>query len=74
MGYLKEDNGVSSTTRLIFVIGSLWVMAICSYLVVFGEITPGGLVATYGSLQGVLIGLKLGQKPMEQKFNGNGTT
>ena len=48
-------------------------MLMCSYLVVFTEITPGALVATYGSLEGVLIGLKLGQKPMEQKLQENGS-
>jgi len=73
MGYLKEDNGRDSSTRLIFIIGSFWVMLMCSYLVVFTEITPGALVATYGSLEGVLIGLKLGQKPMEQKLQENGS-
>jgi len=66
MGFLKEDNGRDSSTRMIFVIGSFWVMAICSYLVIMNEITTGALVATYGSLEGVLIALKLGQKPMEQ--------
>jgi len=73
MGYLKEDNGRDSSTRLIFVIGSIWVMAICSYLVIANEISTGALMATFGSLMGVLIGLKLGQKPMEQKTKSNGS-
>jgi len=71
MAFFKEENGVNSSTRMVFVIGSFWVMALCTYLVMATEITPGALVATYGSPEGVLIGLKLGQKPMEQKQKQN---
>jgi len=67
MGYLKEENGRSSSTRLMFFIGSAWTMLICSYLVVIKDITPASLIATFTAMQGVWIGLKLGQKPMEQK-------
>jgi len=68
MGYLTEDNGERSGTRLIFIVGSFWNMLLCSYLVIFGDMQPTILIAVYGTIQGVLIGLKLGQKPMEQKL------
>ena len=65
-GYLKEADGRFSSTRLVFVIGSVWNMALCTYLV-FNGIEAGALVATFSALQGVFVGLKLGQKPMEGK-------
>lgn len=67
IGLFEEDNGSKSSTRYIFVIGSIWNMLLCSYLVVFGDIGPTGLIAVYSSIQGVMLGLKLGQKPMEEK-------
>lgn len=70
--YLKEPNGQHSSTRLIFFIGSIWVMGICTYLVITHSIEAGGLVAVFGSLEGVFVGLKLGQKPMENKKPTNG--
>jgi len=66
MGFLKEASGEYSATRLIFMIGSLWSMAICTFLSVSAEMTPGELIATFAALEGVFVGLKLGQKPMEQ--------
>ncbi len=65
-GYLREADGRLSSSRLIFVIGSIWNMALCTYLVFHG-IEAGALVATFSALQGVFVGLKLGQKPMESK-------
>jgi hypothetical protein len=66
LGFLKEEDGTFSSTRLVFVIGSVWNMTLCSYLV-FDGIEAGALVATFSALQGVFVGLKLGQKPMENK-------
>ena len=67
MGFLREATGGFSSNRLIFIIGSLWTMLLCTYLVIFTDITPGALVATFSAMEGVWVGLKLGQKPMEQK-------
>lgn len=67
VGFLKGADGGYSSTRLIFVIGSVWNMGLCSYLVIFGDIGAGALVATFSAIEGVWVGLKLGQKPMEEK-------
>jgi len=67
VGFLKgTEGGKASSTRLIFVIGSVWNMLLCSYLV-FDGIEAGALVATFSAIEGVFVGLKLGQKPMEGK-------
>jgi hypothetical protein len=66
-GFLKEEGGGYSSARLVFVIGSVWIMALCSYMAIKGADIPG-LIALYSAIQGVLIGLKLGQKPMEEKI------
>lgn len=63
--FLKENNGQSSSTRLIFFVGSLWAMYITTYLVLKGE-SGVNVVITYTSIMGVLTGLKLGQKAMEK--------
>jgi len=69
-GFLREASGGLSSTRLIFMVGSIWNMALCSYLVLTG-IEAGALVATFAALQGVFVGLKLGQKPMENNSEKN---
>ena len=66
IGFLRETNGGYSSTRLVFIIGSIWNMALCSYLAFNGADIPG-LIALFSAIEGVLIGLKLGQKPMENK-------
>jgi hypothetical protein len=66
MKFLEGADGGKSSTRLIFVVGSVWNMVLCSYLV-FDGIEAGALVATFSAIEGVFVGLKLGQKPMENK-------
>jgi len=65
-GFLRESGGGYSSTRLVFIIGSVWNMSLCSYLAFNGADIPG-LIALFSAVEGVLIGLKLGQKPMEEK-------
>jgi len=72
MGFLTEASGGKSSARLIFIIGSIWTMLLTSYLALHGT-ESGILIAVFGSLQGTYIGLKLGQKPMEQKPKENGS-
>jgi hypothetical protein len=64
--FFKEANGNDSSARLIFIIGSLWNMAVSTYLLVIGT-TPAIVLAFFSGVEAVLIGLKLGQKPMESK-------
>jgi len=65
MSFLKEKSEKSST-RLVFVVGSFWAMAITTYLA-FESISPAVLLAFYSGIQGTLIGLKLGQKQQEKE-------
>ena len=67
MGFLTEPSGNNSAARLIFVIGSIWTMLLCTYFAIFSEITATALVIMFSAMETVWIGLKLGQKPMESK-------
>ena len=65
-GFLSTPDGGRSSTRLIFVIGSAWTMGITTYLAIQGVDVPV-LIAFFSAIEGVWVGLKLGQKPMENK-------
>ena len=67
MGFLTEANGRDSSARLIFVIGSIWTMMLVTYFAIFTDTTPTTLIIVFSSTEAVWVGLKLGQKPMEQK-------
>jgi hypothetical protein len=66
VGFLQAHDGGKSSTRLIFVIGSVWAMGLTTFLAVQGIEVPV-LIAFFSAIEGVWIGLKLGQKPMEGK-------
>jgi len=68
IGYTETSQGNKSATRLIFLIGSLWNMLLTTYLV-YIKIDPAMCLAFFSGIEAVLIGLKLGQKPMENKIN-----
>lgn len=63
--FLKEKNGSDSSARLIFTIGSIWNMLLTTYLVLKNIDVPI-ILAYFTGVEAVLIGLKLGQKPMEK--------
>ena len=65
IGFMSENSGQKSMTRIIFMVGSVWSMGLTTYLAMTGT-EPGVLLAVFGTLQGSYIGLKLGQKPMEK--------
>lgn len=65
-GFLEEKEGVKSSARLIFVSGSYWNMALCTFLAITGA-EPTMIIAVFSAIEGVLIGIKLGQKNMENK-------
>ena len=67
MKILQENNGKKSSSRTIFVIGSFWAMAMVTGLAFYSKVQVAELIAFYSAIQGVLVGLKLGQKPMEDK-------
>jgi hypothetical protein len=66
--FFTDESGGQSSTRLIFVIGSVWSMGLTTFLAVRGIDIPV-LIAFFSAVQGVWVGLKLGQKPMERKKN-----
>lgn len=67
IGFLREDNGNVSSARIVFMVGSLWTMGITSYLATQGVDVPV-LIAFFSAVEGVWVGLKLGQKPMEENI------
>ena len=66
IGFLYEAEGVKSSIRLIFVLGSFFNMALCTYLAISGT-EPGALIATYTAIQTSLGLGKLGQKQIENQ-------
>lgn len=71
--FLENNPGESSSGRLIFILGSLWLMSITTYLAIRGS-DLGSLLAFYTSVQGILGGfilvhkkLENGSKPVEDK-------
>jgi len=64
--FLSEATGGFSSARLIFIIGSIWTMGMTTLLAIQGA-EPMLLVAFFGPTEAVWVGLKLGQKPMEEK-------
>jgi hypothetical protein len=66
VGFLQEKEGVNSSARLIFVFGSFWNMLLCSYLAIT-KVDPAVVIAVFSAIEGVLLGIKLGQKQMEKK-------
>jgi len=72
--FLQSSPGNFSSTRLMFVIGLLWAMALTTFGAIVLKWEPGSIIAVYSALSGISVGLKLGQKPMEgkSKTNNNG--
>ena len=66
-GFFHEKQGVRSVSRLIFFIGSLWNMTMSTILILSSDVAPAAVLAFFSGVEGVLVGLKLGQKPMEGK-------
>ena len=66
IGFLEEKPGCKSATRLVFLTGSFWTMALVSYLAVRGS-SAADLVVIFTSIMSVLAGTKLIQKGQENK-------
>ena len=65
-GYLQEENGTSSVTRVMFVILIIYAMFMTT-IVYFHAYDYVAALAMFSAITGLAIGLKLGQKPMESK-------
>jgi hypothetical protein len=74
--FTESGNGQSSMTRLIFFVGMLYAMVFTAFYTFTFKPGTGEVIALFTAMTGVFIGLKLGQKPMEEKSNNiktNGT-
>jgi hypothetical protein len=70
--FFQEENGTKSSARLVFLGGMIWSVLFTTAGTFILKWTPGELIAVFSAASAVFIGLKLGQKPMESKKNGNG--
>lgn len=64
VGYFHESENVKSVTRIVFFVGALWTMALSTFFA-FSDIAPMIVLAYFTGSLGALVGMKLGQKPME---------
>ena len=78
MNFLKENNGKSSSNRLVFFIGMIWAMFMATMVMFIGAKAnwePASLMAAitgvFAGTSGVFATLKLTQKPMETKNKKN---
>lgn len=65
--FLQSDNGNFSSARLMFVTGLAYDMVITALGLFTLGWTMGEGLAFFTGISGVFIGLKLGQKPMEER-------
>ena len=65
--FFQDRDGSSSATRLIFIIGSAWNMAICSILLVTLKSDITSVMTFFITVEGTLAALKLVQKQQEKK-------
>jgi hypothetical protein len=67
VGMFETSAGNTSSTRVMFVIGLVWSMALTTAGSFILKWTPGEIIAVFSALSGVFVALKLVQKPMENK-------
>lgn len=67
MSYLKEKDGQSSSTRLMFVIGMSWAMLTSTVFTYLFNWSAAEFILVFTTISGTFIGLKLGQKGIENK-------
>ena len=68
-GFLQTDNGNFSSARLMFIVGLCYAMVVTVLGFFFLGWSPGEGIAFLTSISAVYVGLKLGQKPMENNNN-----
>jgi hypothetical protein len=67
MSYLKEENGQSSSMRIMFVIGLAWSMLVSTALTYSMQWTAGEFIAVFTATSGIFTGAKIAQKSLETK-------
>jgi len=63
---MMSEGGDVSVTRFIFLIGSLWAMALTTMLILTTEMTAAEIVAVFAGIWGPVAALKFGQKFQEK--------
>ena len=67
VGMFEEAPGEISVTRVMFFVGLLWAMLLTTLGAFALGWKSGEVIAVFAALSGVFIGLKLGQKSMENQ-------
>lgn len=67
VGFFEESEGQKSATRLVFIIGTFWAMALCTAVYFVSKPNPMELAGAFGTLIAALGGIKVIQKPFEGK-------
>lgn len=70
--YFQEENGTKSSMRIVFVGGMLWSILFTTVGTFILKWSAGEAIAVFSATSAVFGALKLGQKTMETKGNGNG--
>ena len=71
IGLFESYPGNTSSTRVMFVIGLAWSMLMTTLGLFLLKWGSGEAIAFLTATSAIFVGLKLGQKPMENKSNNN---
>lgn len=65
----EAGTGRPSSTRWMFIVGILYAMGFTAAYTFISRPFPdvGSIIALFTGMSGIFVGLKLGQKPMEEK-------
>lgn len=67
VNFWEENENEQSSTRLVFIVGSAWLMGVTTYLATKPETTPMELATFFTLIFAALAGSKLVQKGQEAK-------
>lgn len=64
--FWQENSGENSATRLVFLVGSLWLKVITTYMLISGKASISEAAIFFSTIFGLLAGTKLVQKHQEK--------
>lgn len=67
VGYTEERPGVKSSIRLMFLGGMFWAMAFTTLGAFVSKWSSGEVIAVFAGISAPFVGLKIAQKPMENR-------